>query len=77
MKEFLELLIVVAVVGIPVGFSVNNSIFKVGGALEEKLNELHKKVDALQEKLEEIEANLETEQIDKTYVNPIDIDRRI
>ena len=69
MKEYWELLMVVSIVGIPVGFSINNSIFKVGAALEAKINELHEKVDALQEKLDEIEDNQDR----KPYVNPIDL----
>jgi prefoldin subunit 5 len=75
MKEYWELLLVVAVVGIPVGFSVNNSIFKVGRALEEKLNELQEKVDSLQEKLGEIEEKIDgiENRLDgKRYINPIE-----
>lgn len=71
MKEYWELLIVVGVIGIPVGFSINNSIFKVGRTLEEKINELIEKVDALQEKLEEIEAK--QDESASTYVNLIDL----
>lgn len=72
MKEwgiYIALVFVVAV--------VVRTVYEVGRILGARLDELHQKVDVLQEKLEEIETNLETERIDKTYVNPIDIDRRV
>jgi hypothetical protein len=37
------------------------------------MDALDEKLDALQGKLDEIESNLETERINKTYVNPIDL----
>jgi len=52
---------------------VISTVHQVGRILGQGLDELHEKVDALQEKVDEIESNLETERINKTYVNPIDL----
>jgi hypothetical protein len=38
-----------------------------------ELDKINEKVDALQEKLDEIESSIESQRIDKHYVNPIDL----
>jgi transcription antitermination factor NusA-like protein len=50
-----------------------SSIDAVGSALGKRLEELHEKVDTLQEKVDEIESSIESQRIDKHYVNPIDL----
>jgi hypothetical protein len=68
MKEWEPFIAVLAV-----ALFVVHSLSDLGKALGKRLDDLHEKVDAVQEKLEEIESNLETERINKTYVNPIDL----
>ena len=59
----------------------SQAVYQVGRLIGKRLDEidekLNEKLDTLQEKLEEIESDIETERINKTYVNPIDINRRI
>jgi len=46
---------------------------EVGESLVKSLDGLHEKVDSLQEKVDEIESSIESQRIDKQYVNPIDL----
>ena len=48
-------------------------ISDLGKALGKRMDDLDEKLDGLQGKLDEIESNLETERINKSYVNPIDL----
>jgi hypothetical protein len=68
MKEWEPFFAVLAVV-VFVAYSISD----LGKALGKRLDELDGKLDGLQEKLDEIESNLETERLNKTYVNPIDL----
>lgn len=54
-------------------FYIVHSIYKSGAIVSAQLDELNAKVDALQEKLDSVESDLETERINKTYINPIDL----
>ena len=53
-------------------FYIVHSVYSSGRIVSTQLDELHAKVDALQEKVNSIEADLESDRIDKNYVNPID-----
>lgn len=59
------------------GILTSQAVYQIGRLIGKRLDEidekLNEKLDALQEKVEEIEGILETERINKNYVNPIEL----